>query len=194
MFLKLTLRIWKDTFSVGSSGFEGLCLVLNSLKNIHIISWLPVGKCSAIVWDIILPITSVAYAVFKESEWEVASVQNCYPLKPNISFVRIIMWCSVIHIRRTSQFIHCRTKTFIVAFSCVTCLGFFTARNEVWARLYFHRRLILFTGGMPGPGELSGPRGCLVWGVPGGDPPPPDGYCCRRYASYWNAFLLFMKI
>ena len=24
--------------------------------------------------------------------------------------------------------------------------------------------------------------------VPGGD--PPDGYCCRRYASYWNAFLL----
>ena len=20
--------------------------------------------------------------------------------------------------------------------------------------------------------------------------PPPDGYCCRRYASYWNAFLL----
>ena len=22
-----------------------------------------------------------------------------------------------------------------------------------------------------------------------GRPPPPDGYCCRRYASYWNAFL-----
>ena len=21
--------------------------------------------------------------------------------------------------------------------------------------------------------------------------PPPDGYCCRQYASYWNAFLLF---
>ena len=20
-------------------------------------------------------------------------------------------------------------------------------------------------------------------------PPPKDGYCCRRYASYWNAFL-----
>ena len=20
-------------------------------------------------------------------------------------------------------------------------------------------------------------------------PPPPDGYCCSRYASYWNAFL-----
>ena len=24
-------------------------------------------------------------------------------------------------------------------------------------------------------------------GVSGGD--PPDGYCCGRYASYWNAFL-----
>ena len=36
---------------------------------------------------------------------------------------------------------------------------------------------------------------CLVLGgvcsrvVPGGD--PPESYCCGRYASYWNAFLLF---
>ena len=36
--------------------------------------------------------------------------------------------------------------------------------------------------GVPGPGGL-------LWGVPGGDP-PQDGYCCGRYASYWNAFLL----
>ena len=36
--------------------------------------------------------------------------------------------------------------------------------------------------GVPGPGG-----GCLLPGVPGGDPP---GYCCGRYASYWNAFLL----
>ena len=54
---------------------------------------------------------------------------------------------------------------------------------------------------VPGRGAWSGesllrggllPGGCLVWGVllagvPGGD--PPDGYCCGRYASYWNAFL-----
>ena len=35
------------------------------------------------------------------------------------------------------------------------------------------------------PGGVSAPRGvsggCLV--------PPPDSYCCGRYASYWNAFL-----
>ena len=46
----------------------------------------------------------------------------------------------------------------------------------------------LSTGGclLPGghgPGGVHGPRG-----EPGGDP-PPDGYCCGRYASYWNAFL-----
>ena len=23
-------------------------------------------------------------------------------------------------------------------------------------------------------------------------PPPADGYCCGRYASYWNAFLLLI--
>ena len=42
--------------------------------------------------------------------------------------------------------------------------------------------------GVPGPGGVcswgvSGPRGvCLET--------PPDRYCCGRYASYWNAFLL----
>ena len=30
-------------------------------------------------------------------------------------------------------------------------------------------------------------RGCLV------ETPPPDGYCCGRYASYWNEFLLVYK-
>ena len=40
--------------------------------------------------------------------------------------------------------------------------------------------------GGSGPGWVRGPRG-------GGDPPlPEDGYCCGRYASYWNAFL-FLK-
>ena len=26
---------------------------------------------------------------------------------------------------------------------------------------------------------------------PGADTPPRDGHCCRRHASYWNAFLFF---
>ena len=55
-------------------------------------------------------------------------------------------------------------------------------------------------------GEVPAPRGCLVGGVlvrgaqtphsrgklrgiRPSPPPPPDGYCCGRYASYWNAFL-----
>ena len=39
--------------------------------------------------------------------------------------------------------------------------------------------------GVPGPG------GVCSRGVPGEEPPlPRDGYCCGRYASYWNAFLL----
>ena len=71
--------------------------------------------------------------------------------------------------------------------------------------------------GVPALGGVPGPRGCLVWGCPlkgagrclvrgggtglgwclvqGGGwwwrlpPPPAYGYCCGRYASYWNAFL-----
>ena len=33
-------------------------------------------------------------------------------------------------------------------------------------------------------------RGCLVLGEFLVETPLPDGYCCGRYASYWNAFLL----
>ena len=55
-------------------------------------------------------------------------------------------------------------------------------------------------GSGPGPHPRGKSRGiCPGWcmlqggacsgGVPGGDP-LPDGYCCGRYTSYWNAFLL----
>ena len=53
-----------------------------------------------------------------------------------------------------------------------------TARNEVGARLYFHRCLWF----CPQGGVWSGgpcPGGCLV-------ETPRDGWCCGRYASYWN--------
>ena len=62
------------------------------------------------------------------------------------------------------------------------------------------RRLGVWPGGCPGPGP-----GGLAWGVsrprPRGGvsqhvlrqtPPSADSYCCGRYASYWNAFLLHL--
>ena len=58
-------------------------------------------------------------------------------------------------------------------------------------------------GGVPGPGGLwfqwggawsggAGPGGSGLGGVPGGD--HADGYCCGRYTSYWNAFLLLIPV
>ena len=52
---------------------------------------------------------------------------------------------------------------------------------------------ILFTGGVcsqgvPGPGGgVFALGGC--WSQGGAWWRPPDGYCCGRYTSYWNAFL-----
>ena len=72
--------------------------------------------------------------------------------------------------------------------------------------MFLQVSVILFTGGLPGPGGgrsggawsqggVPGPAGgCLVpggllRGMPGGD--PPDSYCCGRYESYFNAFVFF---
>ena len=53
------------------------------------------------------------------------------------------------------------------------------------------------TGGSPGPhlGEWSpGPHlGGVSQHALRQTPHPHDGYCCRRYASYWNAFLFQMR-
>ena len=52
--------------------------------------------------------------------------------------------------------------------------------------------------GVHGPGGarsqgVHGPRGG-IWSQEGGclvETPSPDGHCCGRYASYWNAFLFW---
>ena len=49
--------------------------------------------------------------------------------------------------------------------------------NEVWGKVKCLQVCVCPQGGVPGPGG--------AWWRP-----PPNGYCCRRYASYWNAFLL----
>ena len=87
-----------------------------------------------------------------------------------------------------------------------------TTRNEVGARLYFHRRVWFWSQGGCLVREGAWSRGCMVPGgcivlggvwsragecmVQGGlvwgvlvETLPGDGYCCGRYASYWNAFL-----
>ena len=41
------------------------------------------------------------------------------------------------------------------------------------------------------PGSTHTPRKHTS---PGSTPPPGDGCCCGRYASYWNAFLFMLRI
>ena len=87
--------------------------------------------------------------------------------------------------------------------------------NEVWGKVIFSEACVKNSvrGGFPaylaghmtnqqgglllGVPALGGsaPRGCLLRGgaCSGGawwsPPSPRNGYCCGRYASYWNAFL-----
>ena len=67
--------------------------------------------------------------------------------------------------------------------------------------LFVHRGVCLVLGGLLRGGLLqeASALGRGVWSQGGlypsmhwGRPPPRrDGYCCGRYASYWNAFLFF---
>ena len=98
---------------------------------------------------------------------------------------------------------------------------YFYRQQRSWGKVIFSQAsMILSTGRgglLPGGCPVRG-NVCLVWGVPapggvcllpggacsggwvlGAWPwggawwrPSRDGYCCGRYASYWNAFLLIL--
>ena len=60
--------------------------------------------------------------------------------------------------------------------------------NLAWGVLQAHTWQGLLPGGLQAHTWGSAPRGVPApRGALGG--PPRDGYCCGRYASYWNAFL-----
>ena len=80
-------------------------------------------------------------------------------------------------------------------------LTFLPPANEVWGKVICLQVCVCPQGvGVAGPGGLPGPGGAWSRGMPcpggggawsqGGLVPgevgasPPDGYCCRRYASY----------
>ena len=67
-----------------------------------------------------------------------------------------------------------------------------TVRNEVakvmFLHLSVHRGSASVHAGIPSPGRGHPPDQAPP--PPGVGTPLADGYCCGRYASYWNAFLL----
>ena len=84
-------------------------------------------------------------------------------------------------------------------FSPLLISYFITVRNLV-AKVMFFTPVCLSTGwesasvhvGTPTPGEQTPPGTDTPPSRPPWEPthPPADSYCCGRYASYWNAFLL----
>ena len=98
-----------------------------------------------------------------------------------------------------------RNSGHLIEFFFMNFSDFITVRNEV-AKVMFLQVCVcpqggLLRGGCPVPrwgvlvrGVVPGPRGGLLRGVgipawTEADHPGRDGYCCGRYASYWNAFL-----
>ena len=89
---------------------------------------------------------------------------------------------------------------FLVYHICIS-KGLVTVRNEVAKVMFLHVSVCPRGGGsasvhagMPPSQEQAHPpcsRHSPGAGTPRSrHPPKADGYCCGRYASYWNAFLL----
>ena len=109
------------------------------------------------------------------------------------------------------------TELLAIPLAIITNNGYLPPANEVWGKVIFLQacvcplggvwsrgggacsrggasswgglvlgRGVPAPGGVPTPGGLV-PGGACSRGVPVGD--PPNGYRCRRYTSYWNAFL-----
>ena len=81
-------------------------------------------------------------------------------------------------------------------------VDFLPPANEVWSKVIFSEACVKKSvhRGDGIPACLKGIWGSLqahTWvGIPACTEadPPTDGYCCGRYASYWNAFLLHINL
>ena len=74
-------------------------------------------------------------------------------------------------------------------FTTVCCV-FLLLANKVWGKVIFSQACVknsVHRGGARSWGCLL--RGGSATGGGAWWRTPPDGYCCGRYASYWNAFL-----
>ena len=75
------------------------------------------------------------------------------------------------------------------------CNGYYRPQRSCGKVLFLHLSVILVTGGVclsacwdtHTPLGRHPKAGTPYWA----DIPPADGYCSGRYASYWNAFLLY---
>ena len=77
--------------------------------------------------------------------------------------------------------------SFILVFFLKT---FLPTANEVCEGDVFTPVCHSVHGGRPDPGL----EGCIPACIEADTPPPGDGYCCGRYASYWNAFLFLITL
>ena len=87
----------------------------------------------------------------------------------------------------------CDAKIYTLCLSQLS-IQIFTVRNSSCGKVMFSQTCVKNSVHEEGGGGLSasGSGGCTP---PGQTPPhPQDGHCSRRYASYWNAFLLVVRL
>ena len=120
--------------------------------------------------------------------WNIMS--KCCALKRNMMNCHITKYhfkkCDVLksHVMKYHEWNDCSCRHTILFLASATKLR----------RLCFHRRLSVH-GGVCLVRGVHGPGGCMVLGglvsqhALRQPPPGRDGYCCGRYASYWNVFL-----
>ena len=153
--------------------------------------------CWPISWDT----TEGAGIISRENSWcshSSWSKFHRYSLQCQskmFAVVYLTRWCFVLKGSWDNLFIFSLSNWFWDVFNrhtFCTDLNIYRPQTKFGARLYFQKRVsrILSTGGAWSLGGVL--PGCASRGVCLVET-PLDGYCCGRYASYWNAFLLVIN-
>ena len=119
-------------------------------------------------------------------------VIKAFEVYPQMDDANLEVWIVNVQTRDRAHY----GKSIVLALTSIYFYSVITVRNEV-AKVMFLQASVCPQGG----GGWCLPQcmlGCHP--LPGADTPTPeetpppraDGHCCGRYASYWNAFLLWI--
>ena len=149
----------------------------------NILTEKPYGNCQ---WCVIEVFTIGLWWIFRRKDIDACGVflrakqcAQCKHFSP-LMYVQFSQWLSLLCCRLWFPYVDAIVWRFFLHYR----------PQRSYGKVMFSRVSVILSTGEGVSGRHSLGRHPLPWADP---PPPADGYCSRRYTSYWNAFF-FMHL